>query len=82
MTANEERPQAGRRPSEIVIEGLVRRFGRGRIAIDGLTARIEGGRITGLVGPDGAGKTTLLRLICGLLIPSRSRPSRMCSVPM
>lgn len=68
MTAAEERTQ-------IVVEGLVRSFGPGRPAIGGLTARITGGRITGLVGPDGAGKTTLLRLICGLLLPTGGRIS-------
>jgi ABC-2 type transport system ATP-binding protein len=42
-------------------------------AIDGISAQIEAGRITGLVGPDGAGKTTLIRLIAGLLAPSGGR---------
>ena len=36
-------------------------------ALDAISTMIEGGRVTGLVGPDGAGKTTLLRLIAGLL---------------
>ncbi|HEY1931558.1 MAG TPA: ATP-binding cassette domain-containing protein [Acetobacteraceae bacterium] len=40
------------------------------VALDGITARIEPGIITGLVGPDAAGKTTLLRLIAGLLRPT------------
>ena len=39
-------------------------------ALNRISARIYGGCVTGLVGPDGAGKTTLLRLICGLLFPS------------
>ena len=34
-----------------------------------VTAAIQGGQVTGLVGPDGAGKTTLLRLMAGLLTP-------------
>jgi len=38
-------------------------------ALDGLSAEVEVGRITGLVGPDGAGKTTLMRLLTGLLCP-------------
>jgi ABC-2 type transport system ATP-binding protein len=42
-------------------------------AIDRISAQIESGRITGLVGPDGAGKTTLIRLIAGLLLPSAGR---------
>jgi ABC-2 type transport system ATP-binding protein len=42
----------------------------GAVALDGITARIESGIITGLVGPDAAGKTTLLRLIAGLLRPT------------
>ena len=73
MSPAEKRPPAGPSSgSEIVIEGLVRTFGR-RAALDGITARIAGGRITGLVGPDGAGKTTLLRLLCGLLAPTGGR---------
>jgi len=38
-------------------------------AVDGVTASIPAGRVTGLVGADGAGKTTLLRLMAGLLAP-------------
>jgi drug efflux transport system ATP-binding protein len=43
------------------------------VALDGLSATIQPGMITGLVGPDGAGKTTLLRLIAGLLRPTDGR---------
>lgn len=35
-----------------------------------LTASLEKGCVTGLVGPDGAGKTTLMRLMTGLLAPT------------
>jgi ABC-2 type transport system ATP-binding protein len=44
-------------------------------ALDGVSAEVRAGHITGLVGPDGAGKTTLLRLIAGLLLPDRGRIS-------
>lgn len=41
--------------------------GRNVVALDGITALIDRGSVTGLIGPDGAGKTTLMRLISGLL---------------
>ncbi|MDR3641979.1 MAG: ATP-binding cassette domain-containing protein [Humidesulfovibrio sp.] len=37
------------------------------LALEGVTADIRPGRVTGLVGPDGAGKTTYIRLLAGLL---------------
>ena len=39
-------------------------------ALEGLSAGLRSGRITGLVGPDGASKTTLIRLMAGLLAPT------------
>ncbi|MFW6094291.1 MAG: ATP-binding cassette domain-containing protein [Pseudomonadota bacterium] len=42
-------------------------------ALDGVSAHIPAGSITGLVGPDGAGKTTLMRLLAGLLRPESGR---------
>jgi drug efflux transport system ATP-binding protein len=48
-------------------ERLTKRFGEGAPALDGISAEISPGEITGLVGPDGAGKTTLIRLMTGLL---------------
>ncbi|MDF0491443.1 ATP-binding cassette domain-containing protein [Sphingomonas sp. H39-1-10] len=52
---------------------LVKRFGKGDPALDGVSIGIEPGRITGLVGPDGAGKTTLIRLLAGLLAADGGR---------
>jgi ABC-2 type transport system ATP-binding protein len=55
----------------VICEGLRKRFAAdGSAALDGVTATIRAGQVTGLVGPDGAGKTTLLRLFAGLLAPS------------
>lgn len=51
-----------------VVDGVTKRFGE-TLAVDRLSAHVEPGRVTGLVGPDGAGKTTLLRLLAGLLLP-------------
>ena len=39
-------------------------------ALEGITADIPAGRISGLVGPDAAGKSTLMRLLAGLMAPS------------
>lgn len=66
-------PSPGNDPA-IEIDAVRKSFPRGPqmiAAVDGLTASIARGRITGLVGPDGAGKTTLLRLIAGLLVPDQ-----------
>ncbi|WP_416972873.1 ATP-binding cassette domain-containing protein [Streptomyces sp. 4F14] len=41
-----------------------------RRAVDGLTFRVEPGRVTGFLGPNGAGKTTTLRLLIGLDHPT------------
>jgi ABC-2 type transport system ATP-binding protein len=42
-------------------------FGPDNPALKEVSGIIQGGKITGLIGPDGAGKTTLIRLITGLM---------------
>ncbi len=42
-------------------------------AVEDVSAQIQTGLVTGLVGPDGAGKTTLIRLMAGLLAPTSGR---------
>ena len=54
---------------EIVITDLVKRFDD-NVALDGVSAHILGGRLTGIVGPDGAGKTTLMRCLAALMLPT------------
>jgi len=49
--------------------GLSKRFGS-VLAVDGLTARVEPGAVTGFLGPNGAGKTTTLRMLLGLVRPT------------
>lgn len=49
----------------IEARGLRKSFGR-TIALDGISLRVEEGRILGLIGPNGAGKTTALNAILGL----------------
>ncbi|WP_295781451.1 ABC transporter ATP-binding protein [uncultured Microbacterium sp.] len=53
----------------IELAGLTKRFGA-VAAVDGLTARVEPGRVTGFLGPNGAGKTTSLRMLLGLVRPT------------
>ena len=54
---------------QVVTRSLGKRFGD-VVALKDLSAQVQGGRLTGLVGPDGAGKTTLMRMLAGLMAPS------------
>lgn len=45
------------------IKGLVKRYGRDFIALDGVDLRIDAGKVFALLGPNGAGKTTLMRIL-------------------
>lgn len=60
------------REEGVVLEGVTKSFGELE-ALGSIDARIEAGRLTGLVGPDGAGKTTLMRLAAALMSPSAGR---------
>ena len=53
----------------IKIEALVKRYGPGPAAVDGVTLSAEQGAVTTLLGPSGCGKTTMLRCIAGLETP-------------
>ncbi len=54
---------------QIIIRELSKRFGN-LVALNNVNANIQGGLLTGLVGPDGAGKTTLMRILAGLMAPT------------
>ncbi|HEY8965024.1 MAG TPA: ATP-binding cassette domain-containing protein [Candidatus Methylacidiphilales bacterium] len=61
-------------PPAAVIEEVTKTFrGASSPALDGVTASIGEGIVTGIVGPDGAGKTTLMRLLAGLMRPDSGR---------
>jgi ABC-2 type transport system ATP-binding protein len=53
----------------IEISDLVKRFGR-KVAVDGLSLRVEPGEIFAILGPNGAGKTTTMKIMAGLLRPT------------
>ena len=52
----------------IELERLERRYGE-RVALGGVTVRLEEGQTLAVLGGNGAGKTTLLRVLAGLLRP-------------
>lgn len=53
-------------------EGLSKRY-RQRVAVEGLSFRVEPGEVYALLGPNGAGKTTTLRMLATLVRPSGGR---------
>lgn len=53
----------------VVVEDLVKRFGR-FIAVDRISFSLSRGEIFGFLGPNGAGKSTTIRMLCGILSPT------------
>ncbi len=60
-------------PPSILVDGLVRRYPGGVVALAGLSLEVPAGSVFGLLGPNGAGKTTCLRLLAGLTHASAGR---------
>ena len=56
--------------SPLVIEGLVKQFGKGVKAVAGVDFTVPRGVVLGLLGPNGAGKTTTMRMAMGLIQPT------------
>lgn len=54
-------------------ESLVKEFGGGVRAVDGITFGVEEGEIFGFLGPNGAGKSTTMMILTTLLKPTSGR---------
>jgi ABC-2 type transport system ATP-binding protein len=54
----------------IELDNLTKTFGS-KTAVDGISATIQPGKVTGFLGPNGAGKSTTMRMIMGLDRPTR-----------
>ena len=53
------------------IEGLVKRYKTGDMALKGVDLVVPAGQVIGLIGPSGAGKSTLARVVSGAWRPLR-----------
>ncbi len=53
----------------LVVNDVVKTYGDGFRAVDGVSFRAEAGQVVGLLGPNGAGKTTSMRMLVGLIRP-------------
>ena len=53
----------------IELHQLTKRYGD-KLAVDGISATIPPGVVTGFLGPNGAGKSTTMRMILGLDRPT------------
>ncbi len=63
-------------PATISVEGLSKRYGRGRDsvqALDDVSFEVGAGEAVALLGHNGAGKSTLIRMIATLLKPDAGR---------
>ena len=56
----------------IEAENLSKHYGP-KVAVDGISFRVEPGTVTGFLGPNGAGKSTTMRMIVGLDRPTAGR---------
>jgi ABC-type multidrug transport system ATPase subunit len=64
----------------IIIEGLIKQFGR-FAALRGISAEFDAEKFYVILGDNGAGKTTLLRGLAGLALPTRGTISILGKSP-
>src|ERR1700752_3768848 len=63
-------PAPASAPPVVTLDGVLKRFASGTLALDRLDLTIRAGEFVSLLGPSGCGKSTALRLIAGLSEPS------------
>ena len=56
----------------IEVQDLRKTYGE-RVALDGISFRVEKGEILGFLGPNGAGKTTTMRILTGFMPPTSGK---------
>ncbi|MET0693365.1 MAG: alpha/beta fold hydrolase [Propionibacteriaceae bacterium] len=64
-----EHPRADLLGTPLAVSDLVKTYGDGFKAVDGVSFAAEAGQVVGLLGPNGAGKTTTMRMLVGLIRP-------------
>ncbi len=56
----------------VEVNNLTKRF-KGITAVDGISFKIEEGKIIGLLGPNGAGKTTTIQMLLDIITPTHGQ---------
>jgi multiple sugar transport system ATP-binding protein len=56
--------------AEVMLDRVSHRYGRGAMALRGLSLHVRDGELLAVVGPSGSGKSTALRVIAGLESPA------------
>ena len=67
-------------PPAIELRELRKVFGE-KVAVEGLTLKVEQGEVFGFLGPNGAGKTTCVKMLLGLISPTAGE-GRVLGAPL
>lgn len=60
-------------PAALTARDVMKRYGRGPLALEAIDLSIAAGTITGMVGPNGAGKSTMIKAWVGFERPNRGQ---------